>query len=224
MKKLLVVLLFVSASAVGCVSNLRNNTCSLLPVSPHKSEFDVEIRGPVTAEDIKKVDQALSVLPKPVVSSVASLTSRTDYKHFDSDIIGHCFWDRRICIIQSLFTDCRVLWHEIGHAYHFYLNQKGFKFHDEWEKIAGKDYADLKRNSKFPQRGILTAYGATNCYEDVAEWVEDAYAYLTGGYSVILIIKQSGELYKDPYLKKLKLLRDYGFISPGNFERILQPF
>ncbi len=201
MKRILAATLLFCFIFAGCTS--------YPPISLHKSEHGVEIRGSVTAEQAKELDLILSVLPRSVIRSVASLSSREDSSHFSNVEIGHCHWNRHICIVNWLFTNASTIWHEIGHAYTFYLNYKGPRFRDRWQEIPG---------------GVITAYGATNYLEDVAEWVSEIYCLLTGRFSAVTLLKSSGEFFKDSYLKKLELLRDYGFISSENYEKILSPY
>jgi hypothetical protein len=165
------------------------------------------MRGPVTKEQVKEIDEFLSVLPPEVIRSVKSISLRKDYSHFSGTEIAHCKWNCHICISDGFFTSAYTVWHEVGHAYNFYLNYKSPKFRDKWKEIDG---------------GILTSYGRTNYKEDVAEWVMEVYAFITGRISTITYMKSTGEFFKEPYLKKLKLLQKFGFISKENYFKILE--
>lgn len=198
MRKCLVILFgLLCASAAGC--------CSVLPESPHKSVYGIPMRGPVTEEDVKSIDKILSVLPAEMIHSVRSFSLR-DFQHFD-DEIAHCMWNCHICVNGFSFSSAYTVWHEVGHAYTFYLNYKTPKFRDKWKEIGG---------------GILTSYGKTNYKEDVAEWVMEVYAFLTGRFSVITSLKLAGEFFKEPYLQKLRLLKKFGFITKENYLKILE--
>ncbi len=199
MRKLSAVLVaLVCSNAVGC--------CSVLPESKYKSKYGIPMRGSVTEEQVKKIDELLSVFPAEVIQSVRSFSLR-DRVHFPNHEIGHYMWNCRICIAEAFFVSPYTVWHEVGHAYAFYLDFKSPKFRDKWKEIKG---------------GVLTLYGATNYKEDIAEWVMEVYAFATGRISIITYMKTSGEFFKEPYLRKLRLLYKFGFITKENYYKVLE--
>lgn len=213
------VLLFLVLAVSGCTS--------LPPVSPHQSTYGVEIRGEVAPEQVKEVDSFLAKLNLRVLQSINSLCYYSSFDSFYKDhsfgAIGYCHWNRHICIVGQFFTDPATLWHEIGHAYAFYWEWSFVApLRLKWERAAGNVYGEDRYKYHYPGRGVLTLYGTTNYKEDIAEWFSEVMLYLSGMPSAIATVKVNGDLYKDPYLGKLKIFKEYGFITKEEYNRILK--
>lgn len=199
-------------SALAPVLILILGCHSLNPPSENRSSYGVDIRQPTSKEEVVIFDKAVSKLPPEVVRAVKSFTVRS-YKeddHFDVSSVGHCSWDRHVCILSHFYQEGNI-WHEIGHAYHFYLNFQGSDFIDRWRKVAGN-----------PIKGAVSSYGATNYKEDIAEWYEHVQRFLNWQYSVFFQSEYRQLLKSDAiYRQKLELLWIYGFITEEQYHRIL---
>lgn len=207
-----ILLIVIVSTSTGCLS--------LPPISPYQSEHGVQIRGSVTKEQVQKVDEVLAGLKnKKMIQSIASLSCRPD--DYSRGTLGKCHWTRDIWIVESSFTDPATLWHEIAHAYSMYL---GADFLEKWKNAAGNVYSSDRTKYNYPARGVLTYYGSTDYWEDIAEWFEGLkiYLFLNCQYYAIVSLKQKDELFTEPYISKIKLLHDYEFITDQDYEKILQ--
>ena len=185
---------------------------SLNPASPNRSLHGVDIRQPTTQEQVEIFDKAISQLPPAVIKSIKSFTARGDDEadHFDGSSIGHCSWDRHICLLNKYYSESSI-WHEASHAYHFYLNKIGSDFIDCWKMAAGS-----------PIKGAVSHYGTTNYREDIAEWYEEVQRFLQGQHSIFAHFAYRDLLKTNPiYRRKFELLKVYGFITAEQHDRIL---
>jgi len=125
---------------------------------------------------------------------------------------GHCEWMGRTICIHPCYLDDETVWHEIAHAFFYAL--PAYKRAD-WEAISKPAYGG--RSGMFPRNGIITNYGATNYYENFAEWVAWALERCTSGgrawdVDVNLINKRDVR-----FLRSLQFLRDCGALSVGDY-------
>lgn len=210
-------LLFLALVIV--IVSISTGCLSLPPISPYQSKYGVQIRGSVTEEQVQKVDEVLAGLNEKMIQSIASLSCRPD--DYSPGTLGKCHWTRDVWIVESFFTDPAVLWHEIAHTYSMYL---GADFLEKWKKVAGNVYSSDRTKYNYPARGVLTSYGSTNYWEDIAEWFEGVKIYLVLNcqYYAIVSLKQKEEIFQEPYISKIKLLHDYEFITDQEYEKILQ--
>lgn len=117
----------------------------------------------------------------------------------------------------------QTIWHEAQHALDFkMLAPKKLRDDEEWISISGKKAYDeinqIRESSDYPREGILSIYGATNCAEDKAVWVECIYGYCFTSSKVnpFYGIDRSDER----YLKKLDLLLRRGSITEKMYKKI----
>lgn len=118
-----------------------------------------------------------------------------------------------------------TIYHELGHNYSLSLDSN---FWNQWNEIS---YGNYKANDFVPiymvafrffpslthnehsfhqHSGLLTEYGSTNRFEDVAEFVEDIY---TNQKKIKTVPQKEQALYQ----KKLDLLHFYEFISTDQY-------
>lgn len=158
---------------------------------------------------------ALGYLEAPVRLALTGISVNDDCPEYKPDYPGHCHVDtRKICARRGWVQD-HLVWHEAGHALFF------SKSRDEWVRAAVSIGCYGDTEGEFPRNGILTSYGATNQYEDFAEWVEWAMCYLyhtpTGSTNVDLSRVDAS----DPrYLAHLELLRDWGAINEAQYKQL----
>jgi len=105
--------------------------------------------------------------------------------------------------------------HELAHARHVWLVKLHPEFNVRWQKTAGtynkvihtsKGYRYKNGNHKKMALGYVRPYGGKNFYEDIATFVEEINAGKIQNFSKI------GDAF-DIYLRKIKLLKDYHFIT-----------
>lgn len=202
--------------------------CAIFLPSPSKiqSRHGIQLRGPITEKQSKRLDEFLDVFKKvpAVIKSVKSI-SVSDYEinYTANNSAGVCYITQDICIKSDYINDPGTIWHEVGHAYHYQLNSSESDFSKKWKKIAGdvygKDYAD----QAFFQYGILSKHGSKDYMEDVAVWVENFYSSIHLRYSVFWRVdfKSLDKKIKTIYIEKLFLLKEYGFISADDYKVFL---
>lgn len=156
------------------------------------------------------VDDLLVDLAPIVSSSIRAINIDDDPWHYSrSGVLAHCHTDGTICVKSDSLTFYPFcLWHEAGHAYSFYLYNKGSYFFAEWNKIG--------------IAGSLSDYGRTNIWEDIAVWTEHVYLDVNGLFSYFdhFWLKRWLED-MEPYRKKLQLLRKYDFITEDDYHIFL---
>jgi hypothetical protein len=120
------------------------------------------------------------------------------------------------------------VWHEATHMSTYELRRKDI---GEWEDIAEDVYTDDfdKRwddSEHYPRNGVLTSYGATNAWEDIAEYVEHALGYLVfyrANTPWVSPFGMSNPKHKDPRIaKKLAWLHKHGFLSQEDYLAIMK--
>lgn len=120
------------------------------------------------------------------------------------------------------------VWHENAHMRTYELRRKDL---GEWEDIAEDVYTEDfdKRwddSEHYPRNGVLTSYGATNSYEDIAEYVEHVLGYLVfyrANAPWISPFGMSNPRHKDPRIgKKLAWLHKHGFLSSDDYLAIMK--
>lgn len=219
LKKLVLVLLLVLIVS-GCHA--------LPPLSEFVSEYNFVVRGPVSQEQVRELDRILKKLNDPIPASIKSIAVVPDQQHFGGGVIAHCKPTGEICFLPKYINDPTTVWHEAAHAYHFSLECRDrnpdCKFGSQWREIAGDVYGRSGQKPRFyPGNGLLDDYSSTDYFEDVATFTADVYCFVAGRFSMLRQLKSSGEFRKDPrYIKKLKLLANYGFISQKLCDEILE--
>ena len=127
----LVVLLILLVTLTACV--FVNNPW-LPPESDLRSRHGVILRGPFSKTDVVILDDLLSVFPPNVIKSIRSISIVDREDHFDNGTVAFCHHTRDICLRPGCVTT--IIWHEVGHAYHFYLRSIGSQFNVEWEALS----------------------------------------------------------------------------------------
>lgn len=201
---------------------------SLPPPSEFVSEYDFAVRGPISQEQVQTLDGILKKLNDPMLDSVRSISVVPDWRHFGEGYVAHCKANGDICFLPTYINDPTTVWHEVAHAHHFAWgcrdDDPDCKFGSLWREIAGNVYGKSGQKPRFyPSAGLLDDYSSTNYFEDVATFTADAYCYTTGRFSLLRQIKVSGEFHKDKrYIKKLRLLMEYKFITKAMFDEIVK--
>ena len=101
--------------------------------SPYVTESLADFKS-----DQPLIDKTMSILPLAVRRSVASVRINDDNDHYASgeNADAHCHGNRVVCIkTYVLDNHLSTLWHEAGHAYHKYLNDKGSDFEKRWLSV-----------------------------------------------------------------------------------------
>lgn len=226
MKRILKTSIWIfSVLSVGCT------TVPHYPVSSQGLAENISIRlseqkenGPSENQQ-KCIKSALGFLPKPVQESVKIVVIYpSESPHFRSAwVSAHCEGDGTMCL-RANQLNYPTIWHEAAHAYTFWLIRKGKFKEKEWKNIAAYQYGDDQKNKSisfkyFPTNGILSSYGATHYYEDIAVWMEYIYdleVFSRNRYRHPLFSIQDKH---DPrYLKKLNFLFEEGFISYSEYQ------
>lgn len=199
-------------------------SCDVLDPYVHKPDLPklVEIRGaPPDVE--RKIRDAFSVLPDKMQRSVNLIRVRNDENHFyfiddKKEIRAAAHYCGRepktICIRGIQYVQKIIVWHEAAHAYTFALSNQ---FRMEWKAVAGSVFEGYGSGGTFPDPadGLLTAYSRKNELEDIAEWVEQCYAYLYETKSSILL-----DLYKGYWWAGREMsgsLKNWNFCENGDF-------
>ncbi len=175
--------------------------------------------GPVSQADVEKFDRLLSKIDPGIIKAIASVTV-TDADIYGGDnYVGLCNGRREIFVRTEHFHNPITIRHEAMHAYHFSLecyrpSGRDCDFGLEWRAAAGDVYGKEYPWDAFPTQGLLDEYSSTDYREDVATMATDAYSYKNGEPSVLRRLQALRQLKKDPrYVRKLRLLAKYGFIS-----------
>lgn len=210
--------------------------CHSLPPTTGYSRHDFEIRGSATEEQIRKLDEILDALPEEMVDSIDRVSLQSlEHFNYSPGSVAHVS-DRPgmgICFSPFYINDSGVVWHEATHCYENHLIATGSRFTDRWREVAGDvydgglEYRTDQANTmwfiiKPPKLGVMTIYGRTNASEDIAEFNQQVYKFLEGGYSRLDWLKHLGLFKTDPrYSQKLGLLHEYGFLNDANYQRVL---
>lgn len=174
-------------------------------------------------EDVRNAIAFLEPVVQDAVQSVHITDDCPEYKPKDDDGNwregGHCHWTRDICIRPSHVLD-EAVWHECAHACFM-----SHAVHEQlqWATVSPAGvYGNYEgREDEFPRDGILTAYGATNTHEDFAEWVRWAMCYLYHTPTGRTFVNLRRVNAADPsYAQKLRLLRDWGIITPTQYAQL----
>ncbi len=206
---------------------------SLPPVSNFQSQYNFVVRGNVTEDQVKTLDYILGRLPPAMIASIREIAVQPP-EHFGHGQIAHFgnpLCGPIICLQPNNVNDSATVWHETGHAYQRQLDvdredySEGFTA--KWINLAGDVYVGVDNYgeqppSEYPRRGLLTPYASSNNREDLAEWVENVYCFLTDRNSAIAALKENGDFHKDArYAKKLQLLNQYGFLNDEDYRKVL---
>lgn len=155
-----------------------------------------------------RINNYLNVMTPEVKNSIASITIVEDLGKSEKGktIAGLCDPERNIFFIPyAIITQPSIIYHEAAHALHNRLYKNNSKFCPRWEFITG---------------GVLTSYGLTSYWEDVADWVCETYKDLDGEWTKLDGI--CGQANMNPYRQKLLLLREYKFISENDYQKIIE--
>ncbi|TSC89825.1 MAG: hypothetical protein G01um10143_315 [Parcubacteria group bacterium Gr01-1014_3] len=210
---IIVAALLLLALIGGCVATQPK----LQPISDLKSAHGVVLRGPFNHQDVFELDRNLMAFPPSVIKSISSV-SLVYYDYLGPNEAGHCHHTRDICILSGHLI---AIWHEAGHAYHFYLRMIKSPFDREWNELS-KGLYDPNRYSgdpTYPKDGILSGYGSRTQMEDVAVYVEMIYHRLRMPATDDMPLFSRPEFKKDfRFRAKVNLLRKYGFIGEGDYK------
>lgn len=196
------------------------------PISEQKSRHGITFRGPITQEQAELIDKALDVFPPHVLKAIECIAINDDQFHFLEDQktpelnnqAAHYHPSVSCICIRSNKIYAPNIWHEVGHAYHYYLNSSTF-FRGEWKKIAGDIYPVYGIDNNFPKNGVLTKYGGTNYDEDISEYVENFYITLQCPTVISQFKKFTQKERQDHrYKAKLELLHKYGFFKEEDYQ------
>ncbi|MEK7653997.1 MAG: hypothetical protein AAB345_01795 [Patescibacteria group bacterium] len=199
-----------------------------LPVSSYESIHGFTVTGPVSREDVEKFDRLLSKIDPKIVAAIASVTVTDNADYGGESYVGLCDGSGEISVRPTHFHNPVTIWHEAVHAYHFSLGCRRRSGQDcafgiEFRKAAGDVYGKKYSWNAFPTQGLLDEYSSTDYFEDVATMTTDAYCYQNGEPSVLRRLQALHQLKKDPrYVRKLRLLAKYGFISQRLCDEILK--
>lgn len=210
--------------------------CHSLPPISGYSRHDFEIRGQITENEIRRLDEALDALPEAMVDSIDKVSVQHP-NHFLPNLwaVAHVsvYSGAGICFTPAYINGSGVIWHEVAHCYENHLTAVGGAFSGRWAETAGDVYdggAEHRRDGTTmkwlfpdpPKLGVLTTYARNNVSEDVAEFNQQIYQFLSGTNSRITALKESGLFLTDPrYGQKLSLLHEYGFINGENYRKVL---
>lgn len=212
----------------GCASSYE---AYLPPKKSAKRQPRIEINAPaariplINANEIDAdiVQYALAHTSAPLQKAITSIeicVSRPD--KMPKWAAADCDGDGKIRILASCLYP-QTIWHEAEHALDFKLMApKKSRDDEEWIAISGKKAYDeinqVRESSDYPREGILSLYGATNCAEDKAMWVECTYEYCFTSSKICPFygIDRSDER----YLKKLDLLLRRGSITEEMYKKI----
>ncbi|MDO8584649.1 MAG: hypothetical protein Q7R85_00825 [bacterium] len=176
-----------------------------------------------TRDQRERAREAMNWLEEPVQRAVRSIQITNDcpdYKPRDKDgnwrEAAHTHpGTRDICVRPSYVSHGNV-WHESGHAL---MMTQSAEEQERLTRISMNAYGDMEGD--FPRNGILTWYGATNPWEDFAEWVRWAMCRLHDEPMGSIFVDMRVIDVTDPsYLKHLEVLRDWGAISQAQYDEL----
>jgi len=214
------------AAAVAALFLLLAVPANDVTASRNATTFDDTPVSGGTSGDRDSIRNAMALLEEKPRDAVVSVTINDDcpgYKPKDEwgewRESGHCHWTRDICI-HTIYVYDSVVWHESGHAL---LMSQSWDEYSRWLAVSNDSYGNKKGN--FPRDGILTSYGATNAHEDFAEWVAFVmwYQYRTPTGRTAVDLKKVDKSDKR-YIRHLKLLRDFGAITPEEYDKLAPLF
>ncbi len=212
---IIVAVLILLALISGCIATQPK----LQPISDLKSIHGVVLRGPFNHQDVFELDRNLMALPPSVIKSISSISLVNRYDYLGKNEAGHCHHTRDICISSGYLI---AIWHEAGHAYHFYLKMIKSPFDREWLALSKDAYVDPDRYSTdpaYPKDGILSGYASRSQMEDVAVYVEMIYRRLKMPATDEMPLFSRPEFKEDfRFRAKVNLLRKYGFIGEGDYK------
>ncbi|GEM_PF-2047406 len=174
-------------------------------------------------EDIRNALALLEENPRDAVRSVTINDTCPVYKPKDEwgewRESAHCHWTRDVCI-HTIYVYDSVVWHESGHAL---LMSRSWEENSKWAAVSNGVYGN--KDGNFPRDGVLTSYGATNAHEDFAEWVAFVmwYQYRTPTGLTKVNLKKIDKS-DERYIRHLKLLRDFGAITPEEYDKLAPLF
>ena len=158
----------------------------------------------------------------PTKVKAAIMLSQDEYMaHYEDRSSGHAHTSAGdICALRDWDETWTILvwWHEAAHVWRWHLPTSA---DDEWRKIAGRVYVntydyDITKANDYPKDGVLRLHGSANYSEDMAIYIEAAYAY-----HYLSVNQFAGADWSDPrYLQKIKFLYKRGGLSKEVFEAI----
>ena len=183
-----------------------------------ETKLGVNLKGEYSDEMAKEIETTFENIrlhnPK-LLSSVEKVVVVPST--YETDYSGAAFLSYKMILKEGAASN--TIAHEAGHNYSLSLSDE---FWDRWTKISFGHYkhnyipefwmimdklSGFKYNPNFTlKNGLLTDYGSTNKYEDIAEFVEDVY---TGNKKLSQVSKKENIAFKE----KLELLREYDFIT-----------
>ena len=195
------------------------------------SNKEILVQGNVSEREAQATLKVFGCLPTKMQKSVKCVIVIRDEKHFvyshngKDYVAGGLYEGGGLITIWRKSFRRKVLWHEAAQAYVFCALDRE-KFLSGWIEIAGNVYdsEDEKYENQPMREGMVTSYSRRNAVEDVAEWVQECYAYLyfsDGSKSLLTQI----DLKSDPrYRQKLDYLYQHGFFTKQDYEKLLPLF
>jgi hypothetical protein len=209
------------------------------PISFSKKPLFIIFRRAIR-ESLRMLPLSVINLPRKIV--VFAGQEERQFEIFDYDdgsssrIDGQVEKDNVTVSLCSSFYEehCRsrnylreVVWHEIAHVYHFYLQNSAVNIDREWRAVA-RDVYNYKRRGQsyvlrekqcwrdeYPADGLISEYSTSNINEDIADFFAQIYLWLWNRASVF---NKPDFLTSDQrYIKKIKLLYKYGFITARTY-------
>ena len=206
---------------------IKTKTNSTITHRDLEAKLGVNLKGEYSDEMAKEIETTFENIrlhnPK-LLSSVEKVVVVPST--YETDYSGAAFLSYKMILKEGAKSN--TIAHEAGHNYSLSLSEE---FWDRWTKISFGHYkhnyipefwmimdklSGFKNNPDFtPKDGLLTDYGSTNKYEDIAKFVEDVY---TGNTKLSQVSKKENKAFKE----KLELLLQYGFITKRMHEDSLK--
>jgi len=190
---------------------------------PHEGILAESVVSGGTAEQREQVRTALGFLEEPVQRAVHSVSITDGCPNYhpkdgngDWQEAAHTHPGKRDICVHPVYVSKGNIWHEGGHALMMTRStdeQVGFT------AISVNAYGNAKGD--FPRDGILTWYGASNPWEDFAEWVRWAMCYLYNEpMGPVFVDVRVIDVTDTRYLAHLQVLRDWGAINQAQYEQL----
>jgi len=205
-----------------------------------KREFPrIRLEGAVHPDTIERSVFALrSLHPLPdLIKEIKSI--RWDTGKITKDMAGYVTQDQPGKIHLSAYQDPNIgtmeylltFMHELAHTHTFHLlKRKNNRFQKDWRNTNREKYRTRSsvQDGKHTWRDdgsafgmkfcFASPYGATDFFEDVAEFVEVIWYADNVDWAAALGTQNS---YSECYRKKVELLAAYGFITPEQRDQVL---
>jgi len=161
-------------------------------------------------ENVRWFTDLLAGLPHQVYRSINTIQIKNNIPYDNGHVVGLTNSEGLVQITSSNFNP-RTLRHEITHSYQF---KNPGNFWDEWKSVG---YYINNNGELAPSVGYATSYGASNLYEDGAEFGN--YIYEPNYWSSLI---SSNHHHSKIYRGKLSVLRKYNFITQQEYDSIFK--